>query len=691
VRRSAIVRVAAIMAVASMAVASTTVASAVTHPDPPTHVTAPGSLGDADRDGLDDTLEAALASAEPAERFEVVATFREPRSAAAAERTLPASALRARFGLIDGFAATMTAARIRAMATHPGLIRIEPDFAVGVATEAADRDFGTQRARNQFDVSGAGVEICVVDTGVDPGHEQLDSKAPIPFLDLVNDRTTAYDDQGHGTHVASIAAGDGTGGSIAALFNGVAPDAEVSAVKVLSSTGVGQDSDVVLGVEWCAARPSVDVINVSVTSPLGSDGLDAISQAVDAAVTDEGMVVVAAAGNTGDLPGSVASPAAARQAIAVGAVAEWSAPLGEPWRSEGVYLAPFSSRGPTSDGRVKPDIVAPGVSIAAASANSTASYEVKDGTSMASPFVAGLAALILERQPAWTPSQVRSAILGTAYDVGAPGKDPEWGAGLVDGRAAVAQAAGTTASTTFPTYQRFTGAVANGGSWARTFTVAEGDLGVPIAATVTLDGSPTCVLPWIDPPCLWWEWSPDLEAQLLGPAGFALATSTCAAGDGCVSGRQETVHITPTVAGTYTIRVYPGATTGGSFSVDLFKGPAGGATPPAPQVHVGDLDGSSAWVTAKRWRAQVRITVEDAGHVAVPGAVVTGAWTGGKVTTCTTGTTGRCTVSNPYRKVRAAATFTVTSIAKAGVTYASGANHDPDGDSTGTAITVARP
>ena len=684
-RRSVVV----LSVVVMMTVSSATLAAATPHPDPPSRVPI-GALGDGDGDHLDDTLEAALRAASPGEPFEVVATFFDPRSAASAERALPAAALRARFRLIDGFAATMTAPQIHALARHPGLLRIEPDFEVRTAMEAADRDFGTERARNQFDVSGAGTEICIVDTGVDPGHEQLDSKAPIPFLDLVNGETTAYDDQGHGTHVASIAAGDGTGGQIAPLFNGVAPDAAISAVKVLPSTGIGQDSDVVLGVEWCAARASVDVINVSITSELGSDGLDAISLAVDAASTEEGIVVVAAAGNTGDLPGSVASPAAARQAIAVGAVAEWSAPAGQPWRSEGIYLAPFSSRGPTSDGRIKPDVVAPGVSIAAASAGSTASYEVKDGTSMASPFVAGLAALILERSQAWTPAQVRTAITSTAHDVGATGKDPEWGSGLVDGRAAVATAAGTTAQTTFPTYQRFTGTVANGGTWTRTFAVAEGDLGVPIAATITLEGSATCVIPWIDPPCLWWEWSPDLEARLLGPAGFALATSTCAAGDGCVSGRQETLHVTPTVAGTYTIRVWPAATTGGSFSVDLFKGPAGGAKP-TPLMHVGDLDGSSAWVTSNRWRAQARITVEDAPHAAVVGATVTGAWTGGKTVTCTTGANGLCTVANRYRKARASATFTVTSVTKGGVSYASGANHDPDGDSTGTAITVARP
>jgi serine protease AprX len=649
-----------------------------------------GVLADLDGDRVDERLEAELAGASPVDLVDVVATFRGPGAAAGARRSLPAGAVRSRFRLIDGFAATITAARADALSRRPGLVRLESNFEVHATMEAADRDFGTERARADYGVDGSGIEICMVDTGVDPNHEQLDSKAPIPFHDLVNGLTTAYDDQGHGTHVASIAAGDGTGGVFAPSFNGVAPAASISAVKVLDASGIGEDSDVVLGIEWCVDRPSVDVINISVTSELGSDGSDAISQAVDAAVTDHGVVVVAASGNTGDIPGSVASPASARKAITVGAVAEWSAPLDEPWRSEGIYLAPFSSRGPTIDGRNKPDVVAPGVSIAAASAGTTASYAVKDGTSMASPFVAGLAALVLDEQPSWDPAAVKTAITGTAEDVGAAGADPEWGAGLVDGLAAVSLAAGGTAHTTFPTAQRFTGTVANGGSWTQEFSIGNGALGVPIAATVTLDGAPVCTLPWFDDTCLLWEWEPDLEAELLGPNGFSLAESTCAAGAECASGRQETVHVTPSVAGTYTLRVWPAANAGGSFSVDLFTGPAG-APPQAPRHHVGDLDGSRTWVSKTRWKATAATTVHDRQHAAVAGATVTGTWTGGKVATCVTNANGKCSVSNRYGRAKASVRFTVSSVVVAGSTYIAGTNHEADGDSTGTSIAIARP
>jgi serine protease AprX len=688
-RRSALVSVVLVSVLATLPLAPASAAPA----EPPDAPVPAGILADLDGDGVDDGLQATLTAAGPGERIDVVATFGDPSSASAARRGLPDAALRARFRLIDGFAARVTVAQARALARRPGLIRLEPNFEVRAAMEANDRDFGTQQARADYGVDGAGLEVCVVDSGVDPTHEQLNSKAPIPFLDLVNGQTTAYDDQGHGTHVASIAVGDGTGGPIASLFNGVAPAASLSSAKVLDANGIGEDSDVVLGIEWCVGR-GADVINISVTSALGSDGMDAISQAVDAASSQEGIVVVAAAGNSGDLPGSVASPASARQAITVGAVAEWSAPEGEPWRSEGIYLAPFSSRGPTIDGRIKPDVVAPGVSVGAASAGSTATYEIKDGTSMASPFVAGLAALLLDRQPTWTPAQVKAAITGTAFDVGAPGVDPEWGAGVVDGLAAVASAAGSTAGVDFPAHQRFTGSVSGTGSWTQTFAVAQEDLGVPIAATVIIqNGAPVCTLPWFDGGCLLWEWSVDLEAQLIGPDGFAITSSTCGGDDECASGRQETLHTTPTAPGTYTLRVWPAAGTGGSFAVDLFTGPAGDPPPPppSPEVHVADLDGSSVWVTATRWKATAKVLIHDETHAAVAGAKVTGTWTGGKTGSCTTGTNGRCQVSTRYGKAKASATFTVTSVSFTGHAYASGENHDPDADSDGTSVVIARP
>lgn len=169
------------------------------------------ALADRDGDHLSDGLQAALGAARPGDLVRVVATFSNPAQAAAARQALEPHTLHHAFRLIPGFAATMTAAQARALARQPGVRRVEEDFPVTTQLNAARADFGTDAARASFGVSGAGIKACVVDTGVDPAHEQLDSR-PIPFFDAVNGRTLAYDDHGHGTHVASIAFGDGSGG-----------------------------------------------------------------------------------------------------------------------------------------------------------------------------------------------------------------------------------------------------------------------------------------------------------------------------------------------------------------------------------------------------------------------------------------------------------------------------------------------
>ena len=590
---------------------------------------------------------------------------------------------------------------MRSLAHRPGVVRVEEDFAIHALDDAANRDFGVTAAQNNLSATGAGTEVCVVDTGVDPNHEQLDSKAPIPWVDYINGRTTPYDDYCHGTSVASIAVGDGVGpGPIAGLMKGVAPAAHLSAAKVLDSTGSGDDSLGVLGIQWCASRPSVDVISLSLGSDVPSDGLDGLSQAVDAAVLTKGKIVVAAAGNGGDLPGTITSPGSAAQAITVGATADWSAPTSAPYHAEGPFLAWFSSRGPTLDGRTKPDIVAPGVNIGSAAAGTVSSYVAGPdgtGTSFATPYVSGVAALLRQKQPLWTQADVRTDIRSTAFDAGAPGMDNEWGAGLLDGYAAVAAAAGGSGHTPFPAYQHFARSVADSGVSNTTFTLTVGDLGVPIAATITLSGAPICTLDLGPLGCLLYEWSPDLDAQLLDPNGFVMAESTCAAGSGCSVGRQETLHAIPTLAGTYTIRVAPYAGDpnlgkGGSFSIDLFHGPVGTSPPPppSPTVHVGDLDDTSA-LLATGWRAQVRILVEDQDRAVVAGAIVTGKWPNGTTGTCTTNASGHCKIGRKLAKSKLSIVFTVTKVTSAAGAYKPADNHDPDGDSNGTKITLFKP
>ncbi len=546
---------------------------------------------DVDGDGLDDGLFDLLEGAQPQDRLNVIVTFNGPSDEAGARRAVGSFDTYARFSVVSGFAATMTVAQIRGLSRTPGVFRIEPDSIVATTSDSANADFGTSAARATHGVDGAGVNICVVDTGADPTHEQLDNGKITKFKDYVGQQVVAYDDQGHGTHVASIAAGDGVGGSAdAATFAGVAPGASIMSAKVLDSTGNGSESNIVLALGWCVDE-GADIISMSLGAAEGADGADAMSQAVNNISDLDGIPVVVAAGNSGDGAGTILAPGAASSAITVGAVAEASAPPSEPNHSNGIHLAGFSSRGPTSAGVMKPDIVAPGDSITAASANSTSGYVTFSGTSMATPFVAGTLALALERQSALSPAQLKGLLTSTAQDRGIPGSDQNWGAGLLDGMGVVSAADGDAyAPTAFPRNENGVGSVATGGVWSHDFAVGADDLSTPIGITMLINGQAECPLF-----CFMPEWNPDLEARLFDPLGAELAISTCPfdlqghCGTLFVSqGQQETLAVMPTVAGTYRMEVWPVAG-GGTFTYDISAGAPGSPAPnnPAPTADAG--------------------------------------------------------------------------------------------------------
>jgi serine protease AprX len=657
-------------------------------------------LADVDGDRVDDVLERRLQKADRGSRQAVVVATDGSLSLAGAHRVAGWFPVSRRLGIIDGFSGRLTSGQIRRLASTPGVVRIDHDAVVRVTMDAARSDYGVDAARQEFGLTGAGVNVCILDTGVDPAHEQLDSKS-IVWQDFVAGAATPYDDHGHGTHVASIAVGDGVGGPQAARFGGVAPEAGLWAGKVLDGQGSGTEGDIVAGVDWCATDPDVDVISMSLGTTFPSDGSDALSLAANAAVAD-GKVVVVAAGNSGDAPDSIGAPGAAADAITVGAASEWSAAPGAENHSDGIYLAYFSSRGgPTFAGDMKPDIIAPGVTIDAANANTGNGYIVHSGTSMATPFAAGSIALALQAAPAWTSNDVQGALEATAEDFGPPGKDRDWGAGLIDVLALTAAAKGAVGEISFPTHVHVSGVVPDGGDWTYPFDVSAADLGVPIAASIILDGECQFFFPGFG--CLDSQWSPDLDAELLDPGGARIALSQCMDGAECGSlGRQETLHAMPTIAGTYEIHVYaylgaPNDGLGGSFEVDLSTGPAGDGPPPPPpppppSMHVGDLDRTSVSLSATRWRARVTVRVHDGDHAVLPGVVVRGRFgPNGATLTCTTGTGGGCTLSRDLKKTKVSIVFTVLGLSKASYTYVAASNHDPDGDSNGTRITVTRP
>jgi serine protease AprX len=296
---------------------------------------------------------------------------------------------------------------------------------------------------------------------------------------------------------------------------------------------------------------------------------------------------------------------------------------------------------------------------------------------------------------------MQAALESTAEDFGPAGKDPDWGAGLIDVLALTAEVGGQAAAeTTFPAHTHVTGAVPDGGDWTHTFEVGEDSLGVPIAASIVIDGE--CQLSFPPFGCLDAQWSPDLDAELFDPLGTRISFSQCMDGTECGFGRQETLHAMPTVAGTYEIHVYaylgaPNDGLGGGFEMDLSTGPAGVGPPPPPpppppSIHVGDLDRSSVSLSASKWRARATIRVHDGDHALVPGAVVRGRFgPNGTVRSCTTGTGGACTLTRDLSKSRASIVFFVLGLTNGTDTYLPEDNHDPDGDSNGSRITVTRP
>jgi subtilisin family serine protease len=269
---------------------------------------------------------------------------------------------------------------------------------------------------------GAGEVIAIVDTGIDATHQDLDAGKVIAWKDYVNGRTTPYDDHGHGTHCASTSAGTGeaSGGS----YTGVAPEASLIGVKVLNSAGSGTEANVIAGIQWCVdnkATYGIDVLSMSLGIDRDCGGTCSVCQAADNA-WNAGIFMAIAAGNSGSARMSIGCPGNAKNVMTVGAIDD----------STGT-VASFSSRGPTLDTRLDPDICAPGVSITAAKANSGNQYTTMSGTSMATPHIAGAAAVLIDAKGgSVSPNLVRGAMISTAVDKGTAGPDIDYGWGIVD-------------------------------------------------------------------------------------------------------------------------------------------------------------------------------------------------------------------------------------------------------------------
>jgi len=370
--------------------------------------------------------------------------------------------LRRALPLIESVVADIPKIALTGLARSPVISHIALDRAVAGTVDRTGAAIGATTVRQQFGYDGSGIGVAIVDSGVTSWHDDLTGGGSLQrvdrFVDFVNGRQTAYDDYGHGTHVAGIIAGNGVdsnGGR-----SGIAPNARLIALKVLDAAGRGFISDVIAAVQYAVSNKdalNIRILNLSIaTGVFESYRSDPLTRAARKAVA-AGIVVVAAAGNYGrdeqghTMYAGITAPGNAPWVLTVGA----SSHMGTVDRSDDTVAA-FSSRGPSAvDYGAKPDLVAPGVGIESLSDPNSAFYTTQSayllagtvptsylpylsqsGTSMSAPVVSGTIALMLQANPSLTPNEVKGILQYTAQFY--PQYDPlTQGAGFLNAKGAV--------------------------------------------------------------------------------------------------------------------------------------------------------------------------------------------------------------------------------------------------------------
>jgi subtilisin family serine protease len=375
----------------------------------------------------------------PAVRAALATIDEAQRALEARIQRLAGASVRWRYRIVlDGLAVVLPADRLAELAALPGVVRVYPTVRYHAALDDTPAVIGAPAVWGpQLDTAGRGIKIGVIDDGIDQAHRFFAPggyEYPAGFPKGNRKFTTAkvvvarafpppgatwryagrpFDPQlsFHGMHVAGIAAGNADTSVRGTAVSGVAPHAYLGNYKVLTTPtdggfGLNGNSPEIVAAIEAAVADGMDVINLSLGEPEVDPGRDAVARALDNAAA-AGVVPVVAAGNEflelGN--GSVGSPGTSERAITVAA-------------SDGGDIAPFSAAGPTPQGlAMKPDVAAPGVDVLSASPEG--GFDLLSGTSMATPHVAGAAALLLELHPAWTPEQVKSALVLSGSDLGA--------------------------------------------------------------------------------------------------------------------------------------------------------------------------------------------------------------------------------------------------------------------------------
>jgi subtilisin family serine protease len=383
--------------------------------------------------------------------------------------------------LFSGVAATVDSSVISEIRRLPNVAAVYEDVEVHANDNESGPQIGAPTVWSTYGVTGAGVKVAVIDTGIDYTHPDLGGCLGATCkvaggYDFINQDNDPSDDNGHGTHVAGIIAANG-------VLKGIAPGATLLAYKVLNQFGSGRTSDIIAAIEQALAD-GAKVANLSLGGP--GDAGDPTSQAIDNAAA-AGMLSVVAAGNSGPSYLTVGSPGTARTALTVGAA-------DKSW-----VMASFSSRGYVTAGAdylMKPEVVAPGVNILSTvpltgQLGNPSRYASLSGTSMATPHVAGSAALLLEWNAALSPQDIKDLLTRSGRTLG---QDPfTQGAGGIDLVAAFGLPVRTTATNvSFGVVEETTGIVTreqtisiqNTGA-SQTFTLAA-DSTLPTGTTLDI-------------------------------------------------------------------------------------------------------------------------------------------------------------------------------------------------------------
>jgi serine protease AprX len=475
-------------------------------------------------DAVSDDVKARVRGAQSADLIPVIVqTYQDPSDDHLRRVQGKGGKLKSRHHAIHGYSVQVPAGEVASLAEDPEVERVSYDAPVEALLDVALKAARGDVAADMAGIDGRGIGIALIDTGVQSHLDLLDGRGPAEVLEIeiVGHEKGLADYYGHGTHVAGILSGSGaaSSGPLAfRTFRGVAPGARLISVRALQPDGTGTTSDVLAGIDWVLSHRksyNIRVLNLSLGHPIGESYLtDPLCRAARQAVA-AGIVVVAAAGNggrTGSGFGTILSPANEPSLITVGAMDD----SGTVAREDDV-LAPYSAKGPTLiDSIAKPDLVAPGSSIVSLRAvgsvidvnrkelvlhvgdystaqpgDAAGAYLSLSGTSLAAPMVAGAAALMLQKDPALRPSDVKARLMiASSKDQYLP---LETGAGYLDIAAALNSAARTDSALSPLVVEDATGALSfqplenawgdewgqglvwGGGRWLGTILATEND------------------------------------------------------------------------------------------------------------------------------------------------------------------------------------------------------------------------